>query len=129
MDALQRPTSPHLQIYKLPLTALLSITHRGTGVALAAGGLLLCYWLVALASGPDAFATANALFGSWPGRVVLFACSFGLCFHLCNGVRHLFWDLGIGFELKTSEKTSWWVLWGSAGLTVLIWVVAAAMRS
>ncbi len=129
MDALQRPTSPHLQIYKLPLTALLSVSHRGTGVALAGGGVLLCYWLLALANGPEAFAGANALMGSWFGRAVLFSFSFALFFHLGNGIRHLFWDAGLGFELDIAEKSSWWVLWGSAALTALAWIVVAVIRS
>ena len=102
MEKSQRPLSPHLQIYRWQLPMVLSIIHRATGIALAVGILVLVYWLLAAASGAEAYASAQQLLGSWVGRVVLLGFSFALFFHLCNGIRHLFWDAGVGFEIKTA---------------------------
>jgi len=122
----QRPTSPHLQVYKLPLTALLSISHRITGVINCAGGVLLVYVLCQAASGPQAFATAEALLTSWFGTLVLFAFSLTLYYHFCNGIRHLFWDVGMGFELSAANKSGQITLIAAGVLTVLTWIVALA---
>ena len=103
--ARNRPLSPHLQVYRLPLPALMSISHRATGVLLAAGSLVIVYWLAAVASGPDAFAAAQALLGSLPGRALLLVFTFSLFYHLGNGIRHLFWDAGLGFELRTAHAS------------------------
>ncbi|WP_446918197.1 succinate dehydrogenase, cytochrome b556 subunit, partial [Klebsiella pneumoniae] len=84
--------SPHLQIYRLPLTAITSITHRITGVLLTLGTVALVYWLVAAASGQEAYATAQAVLGNWFSLLIMFGWTFALFFHLCNGVRHLVWD-------------------------------------
>ncbi len=94
----------------------MSILHRATGVALAVGSLALVYWLVAAGMGPDAYADAQALFGSWFGQLLLWGWTFSLFYHLCNGIRHLAWDAGWGFEIKTVYIT---------GYTV--WVVAALL--
>ena len=126
MSAERRPLSPHLQIYKPQLTSVLSISHRITGVGLAAGTLLLTWWLLAAAAGPEAFATVQGFLGSWIGYVILFGFSYALMYHLCNGVRHLFWDAGRGFELPTVYKTGWAVVIGSAALTVIAWAIAIA---
>ena len=126
MSADRRPLSPHLQIYKPQLTSVLSISHRITGVGLAAGTLLLTWWLLAAAAGPEAFATVQGFLGSWIGYVILFGFSYALMYHLCNGVRHLFWDAGRGFELPTVYKTGWAVVIGSAALTVIAWAIAIA---
>lgn len=123
MNKQNRPLSPHLQVYKPQLTSVLSITHRGTGVVLALGLLLLVYWLMALASGPEAFAFAQGVLGSWLGQLVLLGFTFALFFHMCNGVRHLFWDVGMGFELETAYASGWAVVVVSVLLTVLVWVV------
>ena len=128
MEKSQRPLSPHLQIYRPQLTSVLSITHRMTGVALMIGTLLLVYWLLAAASGPEAYASAQALLGSWFGRIVLLGFSYALFFHLCNGIRHLFWDAGLGFELKTSYASGGAVIAVSIALTVIAWALAYAMR-
>src|SRR3954466_14333714 len=119
----ERPLSPHLQIYRPQLTSILSITHRAAGVALAVGTLLLVYWVVATASGPAAYAGAQACIGSWLGRLVLFGWSVALFFHLGNGIRHLFWDAGYGFDLKTTYASGYAVLAGTVVLTLLAWVV------
>jgi succinate dehydrogenase / fumarate reductase cytochrome b subunit len=123
MPPAPRPLSPHLQIYRPQLTTVLSITHRATGIALAAGMLLLVYWLMAAALGPDSFADAQALMGSWLGYLLLFGWSFSLFFHLANGIRHLVWDAGYGFELDQVYASGWVVIGAAVGLTVLAWIV------
>jgi succinate dehydrogenase / fumarate reductase cytochrome b subunit len=123
MPPAPRPLSPHLQIYRPQLTTVLSITHRATGIALAAGMLLLVYWLFAAALGPDTFADAQALIGSWLGYLLLLGWSFSLFFHLANGLRHLAWDAGYGFELDQVYASGWIVVGAAVGLTVLAWIV------
>jgi succinate dehydrogenase / fumarate reductase cytochrome b subunit len=103
---------------------LLSITHRATGVVLAIGLLPLTYWLIAVAAGPESFSEARALLASWVGRLVLLGFSFSLFYHLCNGIRHMFWDAGLGFELKATYASGWAVVAVSAALTVAAWAVA-----
>ena len=119
-----RPISPHLQIYRLPLTAVLSIGFRAAGAVLAGGLVLLVWLLAAAASGPDYYAQVHSLAASWFGQLVLFGLTFILYYHLCNGVRHLYWDAGYGFERELEVKSVWVVLAVSAGLTVLTWLVA-----
>ena len=126
--ARSRPLSPHLQVYRLPLPALMSISHRATGVLLAAGSLVLVYWLAAVASGPDAFADAQALLGSLPGRVLLLLLTFSLFYHLGNGIRHLFWDAGLGFELRTAHASGVAVIVAAVVLTLAAWALGYAMR-
>lgn len=123
----ERPLSPHLQVYKLPITALTSIMHRATGVALSAGTVLLVYWLLAAAAGPAAFATAQAVIGSVFGLLLLFGWSWALFYHLLNGARHLVWDAGFAFEIKQAELGSQIVVFGSAALTILAWIIGYAM--
>ena len=121
MDSADRPLSPHLQIYKPQLTSVLSILHRITGVGLGMGTLLLAYWLIAIASGPAQFEAAQDLIGSWLGMVLLIAWTFGLFYHLCNGVRHLFWDSGLGYELETVYRSGWLVVAASFAGTAAVW--------
>ena len=121
--------SPHLQVYRPQLTSILSILHRLTGVGLAVGTLLLVYWLAAAASGPDAFATAQDLVGSFLGRLLLFGWTFSLFYHLCNGVRHLAWDVGYGFELEQVYRSGWFVVGASAVLTLGFWVLGYSMMA
>ena len=123
MGSQDRPLSPHLQVYRPQITSVLSILHRITGVALAAGGVLLVYWLVAAASGPDAFATAQAVIGSFFGQLFLFGWTFALFYHFCNGIRHLSWDAGWGLELPMVYRTGWAVVGASAILTLLSWII------
>ncbi|MCS3902425.1 succinate dehydrogenase / fumarate reductase cytochrome b subunit [Methylohalomonas lacus] len=125
MSARQRPLSPHLQVYKPQLTSVLSITHRGTGLFLSLGALVLCYWLLALAAGPDSYANAQAVIGSWPGQLLLFGWVAALYYHLANGIRHLFWDAGYGLELKTTYASGFAVVAVSIVLTVATWIIAA----
>lgn len=119
-----RPLSPHLQVYKLPLPAVLSVMHRGTGVVLAVGTVLVTWWLASLADGEEAFNFANAILGSWLGKLVLFGWTWALFYHLSNGIRHLVWDTGFGFDLPTTYLTSKIVIGASFVLTILVWIVA-----
>lgn len=120
-----RPLSPHLQVYDmLQITALLSILHRITGVVLGMGLLLLIWWLVALASGPEYYNYVMGIAGSWIGRLVLLGFTWALFYHLCNGLRHLYWDAGWGFEIPSVYRSGWMVVIFSAGLTVLAWIAA-----
>jgi len=127
MSSSNRPLSPHMQVYRPQITSMLSILHRITGVALGVGTLLLVYWLAAAASGPAAFADAQALIGSIIGRLLLFGWTFALFYHLCNGIRHLFWDAGYGFEIETVSRTGWLVLAAGLALTVISWVLGYMM--
>jgi succinate dehydrogenase / fumarate reductase cytochrome b subunit len=119
-----RPLSPHLQIYRPQITSFLSITHRITGVALAFGTLVLAWWLGAAAYGPDAYERATMFLGSGLGRLLLFGWSFALYFHLCNGIRHLFWDSGRGFEIKQITNSGYLVILGALVLTLGTWALA-----
>ncbi|EPY00531.1 succinate dehydrogenase, cytochrome b556 subunit [Magnetospirillum fulvum] len=118
-----RPLSPHIQIYKMPFTAVLSISHRITGVVMAVGTLVLAYWLVSAAYGPDAYATAQAVLGSVPGRLLLFGWSVALFYHLCNGIRHMFWDAGMGFEIRDAVKSGYITVGAALALTILAWAI------
>jgi succinate dehydrogenase / fumarate reductase cytochrome b subunit len=128
MTPAERPLSPHLQIYKWQLTSVLSISHRATGIALTIGTVFLVWWLVAAASGAEAFAAAQAFFGSWLGLLLLLGWTYSFFFHLCNGIRHLAWDAGYGFELRTAYATGWTAVAASAALTVIAFVAGLAMR-
>lgn len=123
MAAGNRPLSPHLQVYRWQITMALSILHRITGVGLALGLLLLPWWLAAAASGPEYFNTVHAIMGSEIGRVLLFGFTVSLYFHLFNGIRHLIWDAGYGFELDVMRKSGWLVLVISVVMTLLTFLV------
>ncbi len=118
----RRPLSPHLQVYKPQLTSVLSITHRATGVVLVVGTLLLTYWLAAAAMGPEAYAQAQTVLGSKLGLLALFLWTWALFYHLCNGIRHLFWDAGYGFEIPTVYKSGKAVVIASVVLTLMLWI-------
>ncbi|HMB76297.1 MAG TPA: succinate dehydrogenase, cytochrome b556 subunit [Kiloniellaceae bacterium] len=123
MQGENRPLSPHLQVYRPQLTSSLSILHRITGAALAVGTLLLVYWLAAAASGTEAFESAQGFFGSFFGQLLLFGWSIALFYHLCNGIRHLFWDAGLGFELPEVYRSGWAVVIATGVLTLLTWII------
>jgi succinate dehydrogenase / fumarate reductase cytochrome b subunit len=124
----KRPLSPHLQIYKPQLTSVMSIFHRLTGVFLSFGTLVLVYWLMAASYGPQAYQQAQQLLSSWLGLLFLFAWSFALFYHSCNGIRHLFWDAGLGFEIKTVYASGWLVWVATFLLTGLTWLLAFTMN-
>ena len=119
-----RPLSPHLQVYKPQITSALSILHRLTGVALAVGTLILVYWLVAAAAGPEAYLEAREVLDSWLVKLILFGFTFALFYHLANGIRHLCWDLGFGFEITTVALTGKIVLAAAGLLTLVAWMLA-----
>ena len=123
-----RPLSPHLQIYKPQLTALMSISHRLSGVFLSLSSLILVYWLMAVAAGESAYQQAQNLFNSWLGLVLLFGWSLALFYHLCNGVRHLSWDVGLGMDIKTVYLTGGLVWVVTLLLTSLTWLLAMMMK-
>lgn len=122
-----RPLSPHLQIHRWQLTMVLSITHRATGVFLSAGILLLLYWIWSLTGAPERYYQAQALFGSGFGRLILLGVSFSLFYHLCNGIRHLVWDIGLGIELKSVYAGGWAVVICSVVITLVAWFAAYAV--
>ena len=127
-NASNRPLSPHLQVYRPQLTSILSIFHRATGFILGAGTLLLAWWLIAAAMGPSAFETVQWFNGGWIGRLILLGFTFSLFYHLFNGIRHLFWDIGAGFEIKTVNLTGWIVVLFSFGATGLAWIIGYGVR-
>lgn len=120
----QRPLSPHLQVYRLPLAALLSIGHRITGCGLAGGLLLVTWWVAAAAYGEGAYAFAMDVITSLFGQVILFAFTVALYVHFCNGIRHLFWDAGKGFEIAQTQRSNLIVLAAAVVLTVVTWLIA-----
>lgn len=114
-----RPLSPHLQVYRLPLTAITSIMTRGTGQGVLPGLLLLTWWLVAAVTSPEAFATADAVLRSWFGALVMLGSVWSLWFHFLAGLRHLYYDSGRGMEIVLGRQLSIAILVGSAVLTLL----------
>ncbi len=127
MASVRGPLSPHLTVYKWQITMVLSILHRATGIFLSIGLLLLSYWLLSVASGSESFDTISNHLNTWYGKVVLIAFTFSIYLHLCNGIRHLFWDVGLGFEIKTSNVTGYITAITSILLTVLSWVIGGGL--
>lgn len=128
MANVERPLSPHLQIYRWPVTMATSILHRATGCGLAAGTLLLTWWLAAAAAGPEHYAMVQSVLGSILGRLVLLGFTWALFYHLLNGIRHLFWDVGHGYSIPVANKSGWAVIIGSVVLTVLAWILAYSWK-
>jgi succinate dehydrogenase / fumarate reductase cytochrome b subunit len=120
----KRPLSPHLQVYRPQLTSVLSITHRATGIFLSLGALPLMYWLVAASAGEESYVQAQRVLGSMLGQLFLFGWTWALFYHLCNGIRHLFWDAGYGFELEAAYKSGKAVIVVSLVLTFFCWIIA-----
>ena len=120
-----RPLSPHLQVWRWHITMAGSILHRATGVALYGGALILMLWALSLASGPDAYATFKAVAGSIPGKIVLFFITLSVFFHLANGIRHLAWDAGYGFNPKTADLTGIAAMAFAIVAAAAVWFLAA----
>ena len=118
MKLVKRPLSPHLQVYKPQLTSVLSITHRGTGVFLSLGALVLTYWLVSLAVSEELFNSFHLHTTFWYGKLFLIGFVFSLYYHLANGIRHLFWDIGLGLEISTTYKSGYFTIFISVVLTL-----------
>lgn len=125
---IERPLSPHLQIYRPMLTMTMSIVHRFTGAALYFGTVILALWLIAAATGKANFDMAQAVLGSFLGRIVLFGYTWALLHHMLGGIRHLIWDTGRGFGPEARELLAKMTLAGSIVLTILVWIVAYAVR-
>ena len=123
-----RPLSPHLTVYRWPVTMTMSILHRVTGGALYFGTLLVAWWLIAAATSESYFDFVNAIYGSWFGRLVLFGYTWALVHHMLGGLRHLIWDTGAALEKHTASRIAWANVAGSVVLTVLIWVAGYAAR-
>lgn len=117
----ERPLSPHLQVYRWELTMALSILHRITGAALAVGMLMVVWMLVAAGLGEGAYNQFHAFASGAIGRLMLFGWTVALFYHLCNGMRHIFWDIGLGYEIKTAFRSGYAVLIATAILTSLVW--------
>lgn len=120
----KRPLSPHLQVYKPQMTSVLSILHRACGVALAIGTLMVAWWLIAAATSEEAYNTAQAFAGSTIGTLMIFGWSVALFYHLSNGIRHLFWDLGYLFKIENAYTAGYLVLLSTAILTAGAWYCA-----
>lgn len=120
-----RPLSPHISIYRWPITMALSILHRATGVALSVGLIAMAFWLLSAATGSDKYAEFVALFDSIIGCLLLIGWSFAFFFHLMNGVRHLVWDTGRGFDKRQANASAWFVLITAVALTIVLWMVLA----
>jgi succinate dehydrogenase / fumarate reductase cytochrome b subunit len=131
----ERPVSPHLVtgglgsplLWRWHITMWTSILHRATGVALYVGALVAAAWAISLGAGPDVYAGFKALLGSIPGKVVMFGLTVSVFFHLASGVRHLIWDSGKGFELKSANGGSVMIFAFAAAATLAIWGLAAMM--
>jgi succinate dehydrogenase / fumarate reductase cytochrome b subunit len=128
MPATARPLSPHLTVYRWQIQMVTSIVHRVTGIFLTLGTVLLCVGLLALASGPEAFAKVSAFCASWIGLVLLLGWAWSFAFHLLNGIRHLLQDIGLGYAPHQFVRNGWLVTIGSLVLTALIWACVLAQR-
>lgn len=118
-----RPLSPHLQVFRMLVTMIVSGLHRITGLGLVITAFLLVWWFVALASGPQYFEFVDGLLDSWIGRLVMLVSLWGLMHHLLNGIRHLIWDTGRGFEMEQILRGAWIVLIGAPVLAVIALIV------
>ena len=126
MSLPDRPLSPHLQVYKPQVTSVLSIFHRISGVIISLGALFLAIWLGAIAYSHEAYISIHSILSSWLGQIVLFLFTVALFYHLCNGVRHLFWDLGKGLEIVSVYRSGWTAVVASLVLTAVLWVFGYA---
>ena len=124
---IQRPLSPHLQVYKWPVSMALSIGHRISGVGLAIGTLLMTWWLVAAALSDGAFAAVQGVLSSVIGVLALMAWTAALIFHLFSGIRHLIWDIGVGFDDRSYRTSGWTVVVAVVAVTLIVWAVGLAV--
>jgi succinate dehydrogenase / fumarate reductase cytochrome b subunit len=123
-----RPKSPNIQIYRPQLTSVLSILNRITGIALGACAIVLVIWLVAAATGPQAYGVVQGTIASWVGQIVLFGATFAFFLHFCGGIRHLVWDTVHGFELRSVYISGWIVIAASVTLTMAAWVLSFLLK-
>lgn len=123
MNKTERPLSPHLSVYRWPITMTLSILHRMTGVALSIGLVVFVAWLQAMALGAGTYETAASLLDTVVGRVLLVGFTVAFFFHFANGIRHLFWDLGLGFELRQARASAWAVVAATILMSGAFWML------
>ena len=119
----QRPLSPHLQIYKPQITSILSILHRGTGIVLSVGSIILVLWIVTLTLGESTYLMYSNIINNWFGKFIIFGFTFALFYHLSNGIRHLFWDAGYGYDLNHAYISGISVIISSLLLTSMTWLI------
>jgi len=127
-QAIDRPLSPHLTIYRPLINMVMSIVHRITGGANYVGTLLIAAWLVSVAMGPEAYNTVNALFGHPLGKLILLGYSWSVIHHMLGGIRHLIWDTGRGLQIGAVNTLSWLTILGSLALTAGLWIAGIAVR-
>ena len=125
MATRERPLSPHLQVYRWQITMTMSILHRVTGTILVVGAFAFAWWLLALAAGGEAYANAAECLASPLGQLFLFGFSLSLVYHLLNGIRHLLWDAGWGFEIPEFYASGWTVVALTVVFTLILWIVAS----
>ena len=125
MKTSNRPLSPHIQVYKMPLSAKLSILHRITGLGLSLGAVVLVFWLFSLAYLSSTAVNLHTFFSSSVGKVILIAWTFAFFYHFCNGIRHLFCDVGKGYEIETVNKSGVFAILVAVVLTAIVWIVGA----
>jgi succinate dehydrogenase / fumarate reductase cytochrome b subunit len=123
MSNTERPLSPHLSVYRWPITMTVSILHRATGVAMSVGLVVLAWWLNSVALGGEHYDGFVSLMATLPGRLLLLGWSFAFFFHLANGVRHLVWDFGHGFEKWQADASAWFVVLLAIALTIVFWLL------
>jgi succinate dehydrogenase / fumarate reductase cytochrome b subunit len=123
MNDTKSPLSPHLSIYRWPITMTLSILHRVTGVAMSVGLIVLCAWLMSAAAGAADYERVVSLLSTMIGKLMLIGFSFAFFFHLANGVRHFVWDVGYGFEIHQANASAWFVLLLAGGMTAAFWIL------
>lgn len=121
----KRPISPHLDIYGWQISMFTSTMHRITGIGLAIGSIYVAVWLCAAAWGPGTYAAVNGIAEAWYGQVLMVCWTLAVFFHLCNGIRHLLWDTGVGLELDTARTTGYTVIGVTIVLTAIVWIVAS----
>lgn len=128
-NSIKRPLSPHLQVYRLPMMAKMSILHRATGVLLTAGLVVMAIWFLAAGLGEERYNQAMAFIGTPYTKYIFVGWAFALFYHMSNGIRHMLWDIGIGLNEKTSIKTGWVVLASAAILTYGVWSIACGCHA
>ena len=122
-----RPLSPHLQIYRRTMTMMMSIAHRISGAALYLGTLILAWWLLSVAAGPEAYSLFESFISTWIGRLMLFVFTWALMHHMLGGIRHFIWDMGKGFSLGVANAMAWGTLVGGFVLTIFVWWIGYGM--
>ena len=122
-----RPLSPHLQIYRRTMTMMMSIAHRISGAALYLGTLILAWWLLSVAAGPEAYSFFESCISTWVGQLVLFGFTWALMHHMLGGIRHFIWDMGKGFSLGVANAMAWGTLVGGFVLTIFVWWIGYSM--